>query len=151
MQQQTRQRTTRQRQSTPLPEKRGRTRQTTRRRHANTTHRHMVNTHRHSNKRKTEERGKAGSGREKRQGDRGTKETQWCSGTTCVLAGLRAHYPEHQQHKDKGRQRKTKEDRKTRRQGRERSSHTTTTAIPQPHNTIRQDKTRCALPSHTTT
>ena len=43
MQQQTRQRTRRQRQSTPLPEKRGRTRQTTHRSHANTTHRHMVN------------------------------------------------------------------------------------------------------------
>ena len=28
-----------------------------------------------------------------------TRETQWCSGITCVLAGLRAHYPEHQ-HKE---------------------------------------------------
>ena len=26
----------------------------------------------------------------------GRKETQWCSGITCVLAELRAHYPEHQ-------------------------------------------------------
>ena len=43
MQQQTRQRTRRQRQGTPLPEKRRRTRQTTHRSHANTTHRHMVN------------------------------------------------------------------------------------------------------------
>lgn len=43
MQQQTRQRTRRKRQSTPLPEKRRRTRQTTHRSHANTTHRHMVN------------------------------------------------------------------------------------------------------------
>ena len=30
------------------------------------------------------------------------KETQWCSGITCVLAKLRAHYPEHQQQKKKG-------------------------------------------------
>ena len=43
MQQQTRQRTRRKRKSTPLPEKRGRKRQTTHRSHANTTHRHMVN------------------------------------------------------------------------------------------------------------
>ena len=43
MQQQTRQRTRRKRKSTPLPEKRGGTRQTTRSRHANTTLRHMVN------------------------------------------------------------------------------------------------------------
>ena len=27
------------------------------------------------------------------------KGTQWCSGITCVLAELRAHYPEHQ-HKE---------------------------------------------------
>ena len=44
MQQQTRQRQARQRQSTPLPEKRRRTRQTPHRSHANTTHRHMVDT-----------------------------------------------------------------------------------------------------------
>ena len=43
MQQQTRQRTRRERKSTPLPEKRGRKRQATRSRHANTTLRHMVN------------------------------------------------------------------------------------------------------------
>ena len=43
MQQQTRQRQRRKRASTPLPEKRGGTRQTTHRSHANTTHRHMVN------------------------------------------------------------------------------------------------------------
>lgn len=43
MQQQTWQRTRRKRKSTPLSEKRGRTRQTTHRSHANTTLRHMVN------------------------------------------------------------------------------------------------------------
>ena len=43
MQQQTRQRTKRQRKNTPLPEKRRRKRQTTHRSHANTTQRHMVN------------------------------------------------------------------------------------------------------------
>ena len=43
MQQQTRQRQARQRQSTPLSEKRGGTRQTTRSRHADTTLQHMVN------------------------------------------------------------------------------------------------------------
>ena len=48
MQQQTRQRTRRQRKSTPLPEKRRRTRQTTHRSHANTMLRHMVGTHRYS-------------------------------------------------------------------------------------------------------
>ena len=43
MQQPTRQRQARQGKSTPLPEKRGRKRQTTRSSHANTTHRHVVN------------------------------------------------------------------------------------------------------------
>nr|DAD86918.1 MAG TPA: hypothetical protein [Siphoviridae sp. ctio73] len=37
--------------------------------------------------------------REKRR--REDKETQWCSGITCVLAGLRAHYPEHRTTKRK--------------------------------------------------
>ena len=66
----------------------------------------MVGTHRHSNKRKSSERRKAGSRREEEQAI-GREGTQWCSGITCVLAELRAHYPEHQ-HKE--------EDKKTRRQ-----------------------------------
>nr|DAY28449.1 MAG TPA: hypothetical protein [Caudoviricetes sp.] len=33
---------------------------------------------------------------ERRREDETTRETQWCSGITCVLAKLRAHYPEHQ-------------------------------------------------------
>ena len=100
MQQQTRQRTRRQRQSTPLPEKRERARQTTRRRHAHATHQHMVNTHRHSTaeRRDEERRGK--------EEDKTTRGTRWCSGITCVLAELRAHYPEHQ-HKKKQKRRRT--------------------------------------------
>nr|DAO84562.1 MAG TPA: hypothetical protein [Caudoviricetes sp.] len=35
---------------------------------------------------------------------RHTRGTQWCSGTTCVLAELRAHYPEHH-NKEKERKR----------------------------------------------
>ena len=71
----------------------------------------MVNPHRHSTitgKVRHEER------REKRREDKTkqtTSETQWCSGITCVLAELRAHYPEHQ-HKE--RQRRKKEEDKTR-------------------------------------
>ena len=72
MQQPTRQRQTRKRQSTPLPEKRGRKRQTTRSRHANTTLRHMVNPpppfH---NNRKGGERGKAGSRERRREHNKG--------------------------------------------------------------------------------
>ena len=97
MQQQTRQRTRRKRKSTPLPEKRRRKKQTTRSSHANTTHQHMVNPPPpfHNNK-KDGARRKTGS-REKRGAENTTKEKQWCSGITCVLAQLRAHYPEHHQ------------------------------------------------------
>ena len=59
MQQQTRQRTTRERKSTPLPEKRGRKRQTTRSSHANQAHRHVVNhtpPFQHEERRGSEER-----------------------------------------------------------------------------------------------
>ena len=104
MQQQTRQRQGRQRQSTPLPEKREGTRQIPYCCHAHRTLQHMVNTHRYS---KTEERRRAKKGEERRS--RGTnmeERTQWCSGITCVLAELRAHYPEHQ-HKEEERKRKT--------------------------------------------
>ena len=110
MQQQTRQRQRRQRKSTPLPEKPGRKRQTTHRRHAHRTLLHMVNHHRHS--KHTEERRKSEERRgveEKRRGE-DSKGTCWCSGITCVLAGLRAHYPEHQhKRKDKTRQDKQQE------------------------------------------
>ena len=68
MQQQTRQRTRRQRQSTPLPEKPGRTRQTTNCCHANTTHRHMVKPPTViPTKGKTGSEGKAGSEREEKK------------------------------------------------------------------------------------
>lgn len=98
MQQQTRQRTKRQRQSTPLPKKRRRKRQTTHRSHANTTHRHMVN---HTPPFQTQ---KGGARRKARNGEERTqqRETQWCSGITCVLARLRAHYPEHQHKEEEG-------------------------------------------------
>lgn len=36
----------------------------------------------------------------KRREDKTTRKTQWCSGITCVLAELRAHYPEHQQQEE---------------------------------------------------
>ena len=47
---------------------------------------------------------KARSGREKRRREEektNNRETRWCSGITCVLAWLRAHYPEHQQQERK--------------------------------------------------
>ena len=137
MQQQTRQRTRRKRQSTPLPEKRGRKKQTTHRRHANTTHQHMVNhTPPFHNNRKGAARRKTGN-RENRE-ENTTRETQWCSGITCVLAKLRAHYPEHQQQRGRERQREEKR----------RRDHTLThPAIPQ--STTQCDRTRHALPSHT--
>nr|DAY13909.1 MAG TPA: hypothetical protein [Caudoviricetes sp.] len=135
MQQQTRQRERRKRQSTPLPKKRRRTRQTTRSRHANTTHRHMVNL---STAIPTEER--RGEKREHNEG------TQWCSGITCVLAELRAHYPEHHQQERRRRKRKRKRKRKKgEEEERERGRQTTrphthhTTAIPQP-------TTQCKVP-----
>ena len=106
MQQQTRQRQRRQRQSTPLPEKRGRTRQTTHRRHANTTHRHMVNhTPPFHNNRKDGVRRKTEEAREEEKRTTGRK-TRWCSGITCVLAKLRAHYPEHQHKEEEERKRR---------------------------------------------
>ena len=118
MQQQTRQRQRRQRKNTPLPEKRRRTRQTTRRSHAHPTLRHMVNTPTAiPTKRKAGHRRKAGREREEKKTS--NKKTQWCSGITCVLAELRAHYPEHQTTK-----RKRTEEKERRRQ------HTHTTAPP---------------------
>ena len=102
MQQQTRQRQARKRKSTPLPEKRGRTRQTTNRSHANATVQHMVNTH--TAIPLIERRGQERRGRKRR--DNTEQEQQWCSGITCVLAGLRAHYPEHQQTKRKRKKRR---------------------------------------------
>ena len=132
MQQQTRQRTTRQRKSTPLPEKRGGTRQTTHSRHANTTHQHMVNhpppfqAQKGGTQRKTERR--------KTREENTTRETRWCSGITCVLAGLRAHYPEHQ-HKE--------EERKTERRGRQ-----TTRPHPPPFHNPQHSTTGQHAPQH---
>lgn len=97
MQQQTRQRTTRERKSTPLPEKRGRTKQTTRSSHANQAHQHMVN---HPPPFQQQKKG----GGQRRENT--TRQTQWCSGITCVLAGLRAHHPEHQQERQKRKRRR---------------------------------------------
>ena len=129
MQQQTRQRTRRQRQSTPLPEKRGRTRQTTHRSHANTTLQHMVTTpppfqHKKGGARRKRKRRKK---EDKTKEDKANnKKAQWCSGITCVLAWLRAHYPEHQHKKEE-------KERKTERQDKQRELHTHhTAAIPQP-------------------
>ena len=137
MQQQTRQRTRRKRKSTPLPEKRKRKRQTPHSRHANTTHQHMVN---HTTPFQQKKGGTLRKTEEKTRQEKTkltTRETQWCSGITCVLAGLRAHYPEHQ-HKEE------KKERETGRQDKQRELHTHhthhTTAIPQP--TTQYDKTR---------
>jgi hypothetical protein len=41
----------------------------------------------------------------------GRERTQWCSGITCVLAKLRAHYPEHQ-HKEEEEQEEEQEERR---------------------------------------
>ena len=133
MQQQTRQRQARQRKSTPLSEKRRRTRQATHRSNANTTLRHMVN---HPppfhNNRKDGAQRKARS-REKRKTREHNKRTRWCSGITCVLAELRAHYPEH--HNKEEEEEEDKEKRKTSNE----ATHPPPTAIPQP--TTQQDNT----------
>ena len=59
-------------------------------------------------------RGKeTGSRTEQKKRRQDNRETQWCSGITCVLAGLRAHYPEHQHTKEeKGRERKRRKRKK---------------------------------------
>ena len=54
----------------------------------------MVNPHRHSSGRKAMHKERRDA--EKKRRKQNDKGTQWCSGITCVLAGLRAHYPEHQ-------------------------------------------------------
>ena len=51
------------------------------------------------NDRKAEQQRKARSEEKKKKQNK--QGTQWCSGITCVLAGLRAHYPEHQHKKKK--------------------------------------------------
>ena len=45
---------------------------------------------------------------EKDKTNKEKRKTQWCSGITCVLAGLRAHYPEHQHREEEKRKRKRK-------------------------------------------
>ena len=61
--------------------------------------------------------------------------TQWCSGITCVLAGLRAHYPEHQhEERKRGRKEERKKGRKEEKRNHAPFSHTT--AIPQRHNPV---------------
>ena len=138
-----RQRTRRKGKSTPLPEKRKRTRQTTHRRHANTTHRHMVNhppPFQQQKKRRTVKKG-GGRREEKRRESKQQGETQWCSGITCVLAGLRAHYPEHQQQeRQRKKRRKDREKRKTN----EETTHPFCTPPPF-HKTAQQDNTHITL------
>nr|DAL05770.1 MAG TPA: hypothetical protein [Caudoviricetes sp.] len=63
---------------------------------------------------------KTEKGKDKRNKQR-KERTQWCSGITCVLAKLRAHYPEHQKREEE------KKDEETRQETR----HPPTTAIPQ--------------------
>ena len=144
MQQQTRQRQRRQRQSTPLPEKRGRTGQATRRRHANTTLRHMVNHPPPFQQKKGEARGKTRSERKarNRRHERGqdNKKIRWCSGITCVLAKLRAHYPEHQQQRG-GKDRKRKTNNKT--------THPHTLPPHPRHSTTQHNKTTHTTLKHT--
>lgn len=57
-----------------------------------------------------ERRRKAGHEEERREEKTSNKGTQWCSGITCVLAWLRAHYPEHQ-HKEEEEEEEEERDR----------------------------------------
>lgn len=135
MQQQTRQRTTRERQSTPLPEKRRRKRQTTHRSHANTTHRHMVN---HSppfhNNRKGGEQG----------GERGkhNKRNTMVFGDNVRARRAARALPRTPQQKEEEKERKTRETRQA-----TRTTHPSHHRHSITHNTMRQDKTRHALSS----
>lgn len=138
MQQQTRQRQRRQRKNTPLPEKRRRKRQTTRRCHANTTLRHVVTPAIPTKEKRMVKKSGEQSREEKTKLT--TRETQRCSGITCVLARLRAHYPEHQ-HKRK---------KKTKRRGRQ----TTRPHTPTPthrHSTTQQHSATKQHAHHTET
>ena len=82
-----------------------------------------------------EKRRKARSREEKRNN---RPKTQWCSGITCVLARLRAHYPEHQ-HKEEEEE-EEEEDREKRKTSNETSHpHTTPPPFHNPqHSTTRQ-------------
>ena len=92
----------------------------------------MVNTHTaiptHGKADRKETRGTKKEERTRQQG-----KTQWCSGITCVLAKLRAHYPEHQQ----GKKEKKRQERQSNRTTHPTAipTHTqTTTAIQYQHN-----------------
>ena len=135
MQQQTRQRTRKKRKNTPLPEKRRRKRQTTHSRHANTTLQHMVN-HTPPFQQKERRMVKKSEGLDNTKQSNTTRKTQWCSGITCVLAKLRAHYPEHHNKEEE----KERETRKTRQATR--TTHPSPHRHSTTHNTIRQNKTR---------
>ena len=69
-------------------------------------------------------RRKAGGSEEKRRQDETTRETQWCSGITCVLARLRAHYPEHQHKKKKRKKSKRNQEDDGREEEDKRRDHT---------------------------
>ena len=67
-----------------------------------------------------------------------TRKTQWCSGITCVLAELRAHYPEHQHKRKRGREEK-EEDKQQ-----DNTHHTETHTIT--HKELTADTTRPSTP-----
>lgn len=139
MQQQTRQRTTRERKSTPLPEKRGRKKQTTRSRHANTAHRHMVSTHRHSTI----------TGKARHEERRGAEKREHNKGNTMVFGdNVRARKAARALPRTPTQTgREKKEEEKENREKRKTSNKTTTltprTAIPQP--TAQQDNAHTIL------
>ena len=88
------------------------------------------------NNRKGEARRKT---RRKEKRKRQNKQmTQWCSGITCVLAGLRAHYPEHQHNKKRKTERKEDKQRYL--------PHTTAN----PNTTTQHNKTTHTTTTHTT-
>ena len=95
------------------------------------------------NNRKAGHEGKAGSGEEGRK-KRTQQGNTMVFGVTCVLAELRAHYPEHQRQEEE-----EKEEDERRDHTPHTHRHSTT------HNTMRQDKTctvitRCHHNTHTT-
>lgn len=80
------------------------------------------------------------------------RETQWCSGITCVLAGLRAHYPEHHnKKKEKEKEEEEEEEEKTRNSElRQNTTHHPTTAIPLPPHMLQQNDVRTVDSKHRT-
>ena len=144
MQQQTRQRTTRERKNTPLPEKRGRTRQTTRSRHANTTHRHMVN---QPPPFQQEERRGTKKDEERRGGKRTQQRDAMVFGDNVrarKAARALPRTPTQKEKKKKKKKGKKEEETEKTKKTNDKTTHPSHPAIPQPitqYDKTRQDKT----------